>query len=186
MISNDCVSVSIIVDADPDTAFRIFTQEIDLWWRRTERYRGRNGRIQLDAAYLREAGETIGHVTAWEPGKRLCLEMLTWSFRPGEHTQVEVRFEPASKGTRVTVEHRGWERRAAGEEEFRTAVALWWGARLPALNRVVFSGQHVIARAISAILEIRANPLTDASLCPLFGTQSFCWIHSCSSRCGHR
>jgi Activator of Hsp90 ATPase homolog 1-like protein len=134
VISNDSVTVSTVVDTDPDSAFRIFTEEIDVWWKRTERYRSRNGRMRFDAGHLFEADQSIGQVTAWEPGRRLSLEMFTWSFRPGERTHVEVRFEAVANGTRVIIEHRGWERRPTGEAEFRTTVALWWGALLPAFK----------------------------------------------------
>ena len=138
MISHDTVRVTTLVDADPETAFRVFTDEIDIWWKRGARYRSRNGTMCLDGEYLREADESIGRITAWEPGKRLSLELFTWSFHPGERTEVEVRFEPAPTGTRVTIEHRGWQRRPSGEAEFRTTVGLWWGTLLPALKNAVY------------------------------------------------
>ena len=137
MISNDQVTVTTIVDADPKTAFHLFTREIDLWWKRGPRYRNRDGILRFDAGRLLEAEEQIGKVLAWDPGSRLLLEMWTWSFRAGERTQVEVCFEPVAKGTRVTIEHRGWSPR--GGAEFRTTVGLWWGDLLPAINKLAAS-----------------------------------------------
>jgi Activator of Hsp90 ATPase homolog 1-like protein len=137
VISNDRVTVTTVVETDPASAFRFFTDEIDLWWKRSDRYRIRNGRMRFDATHLLEADEPIGEIKAWEPEKRLVLELFTWSFRSGEHTQVEVRFEPVGTGTRVTIEHRAWTARTIGREEFRTTVALWWGALLPSLRKVV-------------------------------------------------
>ena len=137
MISDDSVTVTTIVNADPDTAFRIFTQEIDLWWKRGPRYRGHDGRVRFDGARLLAAEHHIGRVLNWEPGVRLLLEMWTWNFHPDERTQVEVHFELASHGTRVTIDHRGWERRPTARAEFRTTVALWWGALLPGFNKMV-------------------------------------------------
>src|SRR5262249_42946074 len=125
-----------VVDVDPATAFHIFTQEIDLWWKRGVRYRRQNGQMRFDSGRLLEDNEPIGRVLGWEPGARLLLELWTWDFRPGEHTQVEVHFEPVAHGTRVTVEHSGWERRLTSRAEFRTTVGLWWGALLPGLGRV--------------------------------------------------
>lgn len=141
MISDDTVTVTTVVSADPDAAFQIFTREIDLWWKRGPRYRGCDGAMRFDSGRLLEAEQQIGRVLQWEPGVRLLLEMWTWSFHPGEHTQVEVHFDPAPQGTRVTIEHRGWKRRTTGRAEFRTTVALWWGTLLPALNRLAVKSQ---------------------------------------------
>lgn len=142
MISDDRVSVTTVVNTDPDTAFRIFTQEIDVWWKRGPRYRGCDGAMRFDADRLLEGEQQIGRVLRWEPGVRLWLEMSTWSFRPDERTQVEVHFEPVPQGTRVTIDHRGWERRPTGAAEFRTTVGLWWGALLPALNRLAATARN--------------------------------------------
>jgi hypothetical protein len=133
MSSNGSVTVSMVVRADPAAAFRVFTEEIDAWWKRGERFRRHHGVMHFEGGSLREGIEPIGRVLAWEPGVRLRFELWTWGFRPGEPTQVEVRFEPVGDGTRVTVEHRGWEPRGAGE--FRTVVGLWWGTLLPAMQR---------------------------------------------------
>ena len=46
---------------------------------------------------------------AWEPGERLVFTWRQGNWPPGESTEVEVRFEGAAGGTRVTVEHRGWD-----------------------------------------------------------------------------
>jgi hypothetical protein len=140
MISNDSVTVTTTVPANPGAAFRMFTEEIDSWWKRGPRYRSREGAMRFDSGHLLEGEEQIGRVVAWEPGARLLLELWTWSFRPGERTEVEVRFEAEGAGTRVTVEHRGWERRPTGAGEFRTTVGLWWGTLLvsrlaPAVHR---------------------------------------------------
>jgi uncharacterized protein YndB with AHSA1/START domain len=74
-------------------------------------------------------------VLAWEPGRRLVFEWRGKSFAPGERTEVEVRFEPVEGGTRVTLEHRGWE--ALGDDHpvrhglrgpaFTDMIGLWWG-----------------------------------------------------------
>ena len=80
-------------------------------------------------------GDTqIGRVTAWDPGRRLAFESWTWSFRANERTEVEVSFAAVGNGTRVTVQHRGWDSRGARDGEFRTVVALWWGTLLNALK----------------------------------------------------
>jgi hypothetical protein len=134
MIANDSVTVTTVVRTDPAMAFRIFTEEIDSWWKRGDRYRMRDGAMRFDSGRLLEGDETIGRVLAWEPGIRLQFALSTWPFQAGEGTEVEVRFQAIGDGTRVTIEHRGWKRTTAAAE-FRTVVGLWWGAMLPAVIR---------------------------------------------------
>src|SRR5207248_1162423 len=54
-------------------------------------------------------GFECGRITVWEPGVR-----LVFLYRDAGHeiddTEVEVRFEAVDGGTRVTLEHRGWEK----------------------------------------------------------------------------
>ena len=74
------------------------------------------------------AGEK-GHwatVTGWDPPARL---VLAWNIleRPGEQTEVEVRFTPEGDGTRVELEHRGWEAVAEGAAEKRADYDTGWG-----------------------------------------------------------
>jgi hypothetical protein len=74
----------IVVDATPEQAFSIFTDEIGLWWRRHTPYwndaeRGLYVRIEpgVGGRFLEvydpdtESGFEAGRVTAWEPGARL-------------------------------------------------------------------------------------------------------------------
>ena len=83
------VSSEVEVAVDPDTAFRAFTEELDLWWVRgpinfwSEGHRvvevrcepGVGGRIMevldkpvSDDVFIR------AHITAWEPPARLCWD----------------------------------------------------------------------------------------------------------------
>jgi uncharacterized protein YndB with AHSA1/START domain len=52
----------------------------------------------------------LGRVRVWEPGARLVFDFHARNFAPGQITEVEIRFEPDAGGTRVTLEHRGWDR----------------------------------------------------------------------------
>jgi uncharacterized protein YndB with AHSA1/START domain len=53
-------------------------------------------------------------VLTWEPPHRL---VIAWQVNPERlGTEVEVRFTPDGDGTRVELEHRGWERLADGAE----------------------------------------------------------------------
>jgi uncharacterized glyoxalase superfamily protein PhnB len=98
------------VRLDPNTAFAVFTDEIDYWWLR--------GPINnWDSAHVREmrcepgvggrlleiydegAGEMLelARITAWEPGARLAWQSSL------DDVRIEVVFEPTTDGTRVRV-----------------------------------------------------------------------------------
>ncbi len=51
----------------------------------------------------------IGAVRHWLPGERLAFGWRPPSFGDAQATEVDVRFEAVGDGTRVTVEHRGWD-----------------------------------------------------------------------------
>ena len=117
---NENVRVTTVVAADPATAFILFTDEIHLWWRplpSSQFAPGRRGTLRFEpgaAGRLVElAGSEvheIGRILAWEPGARLVFEWRGPGFEPGLRTEVEVRFAAVAGGTRVTLEHRGWDR----------------------------------------------------------------------------
>jgi uncharacterized protein YndB with AHSA1/START domain len=71
-----------------------------------------------------------GRIVAWEPPSRLVYE---WHLRVdrADATEVEIRFTPSPTGTRVTIEHRGWERLGAKGVERRQGNFAGWGSLLP-------------------------------------------------------
>jgi uncharacterized protein YndB with AHSA1/START domain len=120
-------TAEVLVDAEPDDAFRMFTDEIGLWWRRdtpywNDRERGLTVRIEPGVGgrfievYDLESGASmeVGRVTAWEPGTRLALTWTQVGWPEGVFTDIEVSFEPAHGGTRVRLEHTGFDRVADG------------------------------------------------------------------------
>jgi uncharacterized protein YndB with AHSA1/START domain len=52
----------------------------------------------------------VGRVQAWEPPARFVFECREPGDEDGPATEVEVRFAGVAGGTRVTLEHRGFER----------------------------------------------------------------------------
>jgi uncharacterized protein YndB with AHSA1/START domain len=158
-IAGDEVNVSVLVEVEPEQAFAVFTSEIDQWWRRGLRYRiakGDRGVLHLEpkvGGRLFESFETgagpkvvsTGTVTAWEPPSRLVFEWRAVNFAPDEKTVVEVRFEPASRGTLVTVKHRGWSRirpdhparHGMEAAPFLRMMGLWWGDLMTSLRQHV-------------------------------------------------
>jgi hypothetical protein len=118
------VRVSIDVDVDPATAFSVFTDEIDTWYKRGRhafydpdraiaiRFEPRVGGRLIEVYDAASGdGREMGRVTVWEPGRRLV-------FVDGRETEVDVLFESVDDGsTRVTLEHRGFERLPDDEAE---------------------------------------------------------------------
>lgn len=135
---DDAVRIVVEVAVDPTTAFKIFTQEIGQWWRpgplnwndaasavgvRIEP--GPGGRwIEV---HNRKTGEgvTQGRFLIWDLGSRL-LFLYQDSGHALDGTQVEIRFEPVEGGTRVSLEHRGWDR-IAPEAVTRARNLKRWG-----------------------------------------------------------
>jgi len=156
-MTGDKVRVTVTVDAPPAVAFELFTAETDLWWRRGPQYRiaGRAPGVirfePFEGGRLLEEVETpggarvfeCGRIVAWQPPGRLLFAWRAVNFAPGESTEVEVLFEPASGGrTRVTIEHRGWTairpdhpvRHGQPVDGFVQQMGLWWGGLATALR----------------------------------------------------
>jgi uncharacterized protein YndB with AHSA1/START domain len=153
----DQARVSVLVEVEPTAAFRIFTEEIDAWWRRGIKYRiagNRRGIIHLEAgvggrlfeSFESKSGTRVvetGRVTVWEPPARLVFEWRAANFAPAESTEVEVQFEPSASGTMVTVTHRGWSRIRADHPArhglevaaFVRSTGLWWGELMSSLRQ---------------------------------------------------
>ncbi|MGH1557877.1 SRPBCC domain-containing protein [Caulobacter segnis] len=143
------ILVALRIAAPPEVVFDAFTGDIALWWRRnspfsfTPRSPGvmafEDGRLveRLASGKVFE----VGQVRIWERGARLVFGWRQASFAPGMDTEVEVRFEPVEAGTRVTVEHRGWDSVPAenvARHTFPNAVFLqrhgeWWRTLLAGL-----------------------------------------------------
>ena len=141
--TTEAVRKSVLVDADPETAFRVFTEQIQSWWP-LEKY----GIFGDDAESLAFRDEQIvegakdgreavwGKVLAWEPPTRVHM---TW--RPGfdadtPDTEVEVTFTAEGDGTRVELVHTGWEKLEDGAKS-RAGYDGGWDGVLEAYRKAV-------------------------------------------------
>jgi uncharacterized protein YndB with AHSA1/START domain len=136
------VRKSVVVDADPERAFAVFTAGIDRWWPKSHGI----GATPVRESFIEpfEGGRwctrhedgtdvVVGHVRVWQPGERL---IVTWEIsadwkpdpRPAFTSEVEVRFAAEAGGrTRVELEHRNFERMGAtGGEKMRKGVDSGW------------------------------------------------------------
>lgn len=112
---------SAVVSAPPERAFEIFTAELASWWPlQTHSVGGMNDKTVTAVLEGRVGGRFYermadgteadwAEVTGWEPPRRLAL---AWRVNPDwpAPTEIEVLFTPEGDGTRVDLEHRGWER----------------------------------------------------------------------------
>ncbi len=111
------VRKSVTVQCPVEEAFRFFTNGLSTWWPLDSFAAGEKpvscaieGRVggrlyEVDA----EGHESLwGTVTLWEPPRKVAF---TWHPGHDESTaqQVLVVFEPATDGTTLRLEHRGWE-----------------------------------------------------------------------------
>jgi uncharacterized protein YndB with AHSA1/START domain len=131
---------SIRVDAPVEQAFATFTERIAQWWP-LDRYSvgaGRDGVRTETAAFEGRVGgrlyermsdgqeATWGEILAWEPPGRIVLTWHPGSEDASRATEIEVLFTPDGDGTRVELEHRGWERLGERAAEARTGYDSGW------------------------------------------------------------
>jgi uncharacterized protein YndB with AHSA1/START domain len=116
---NSTATAAIEVACDPKTAFSVFTDDIGRWWKPGTYYWNdpeRGAEMRFDGRRLVEVydpatgeGFEIGTVTVWDPPERLVFGWRIADWPPGVSTEVDVRFAATDTGTRVTIEHRGWD-----------------------------------------------------------------------------
>ena len=129
------VEKEVIVEAPPERAFRVFTENFDSWWPRAHHI----GKSDMKVAIIepRPGGRWYevgvdgvecdwGHVLVWEPPRRVVLAWqlnAQWEYDPSLITEVEVTFIPVGEaGTRVELEHRYLERFGEMEEAVRKGI----------------------------------------------------------------
>lgn len=130
----EAVRKTVTVDCAVEEAFRVFTADAQSWWPVDSHS------ISADVREIvfeeREGGEVYeistggekGHwatVLEWEPPNRL---VLAWNIleRDPVATELEVRFVPQGRATRVELEHRGWDALAEGAAEKRDSYDTGW------------------------------------------------------------
>jgi len=137
------VHKSILVDATPEEAFHAFTAGLSDWWPFETHSIGGEG-THRGVFEEREGGrvyevldtgeeEDWATVLTWEPPRRFVLSWHVNRTEPA--TEVEVRFAAEGDGTRVELDHRGWERRADGRAGYDAGWDSVLGRYVAALAR---------------------------------------------------
>ena len=147
------IMVSIRLKVAPEAAFDLFTRRVDDWWRRGPKYRmGPQGRLRFEPGeggrlieiYNEAAGDLfeIGRILVWRPGERLVFEWRLPNFTADQSTEVDIGFTAVEGGTRLTLEHRGWDslppdhpaRHGMDDRRFLLINARWWEDQFEALR----------------------------------------------------
>ena len=132
------IQKSAVVAASPEKAFEVFTEGIATWWpleTHSVQVMGReagppetvvfetgpSGRVYERMTSGEEAH--WANVLVWEPPTRLVLE---WNPDAVAPTEIEVRFTPEGEGTRVDLEHRGFEALGKDAEEGHKSYSQGW------------------------------------------------------------
>jgi uncharacterized protein YndB with AHSA1/START domain len=132
---------SFVVDATPERAFRVFTEEHGAWWPLATHHIGEKAAetavIEPRAGgrwFERATDGTIclwGHVQVWEPPSRVVLTWQIgsdWKYDDNFSTEVEVRFVTLGPAqTRVEFEHRQLERFGEKAPAQRQSMDSGWG-----------------------------------------------------------
>ncbi len=149
----EAIRKSVVVNCPVERAFQVFTEGIAGWWPLhthsisvmddgseppvTAVFEPRlGGRLYERTADGREL--LWGTVIAWEPPRHV---IIAWHANPTAPaaTEIDVRFEPEGGGTRVELEHRGWERlgpelAAKAREDYANGWPAVFGAYEQAAN----------------------------------------------------
>ena len=152
-MSRSRVLVALRIAAPPERTFVAFTGEIGRWWRPNGlfRFTDRDGGVLAfepdPPERLVEIGADgerfeIGPVHEWDPPNRLVFGWRQAGFPPDRATEVAVRFDAVDTGTRVTVEHFGWDaipqehaaRHGFPLPAFQQRAAEWWQDLLRSLS----------------------------------------------------
>jgi len=132
-MSIEPVRKNVLVRAAPERAFAVFTA--GAWWPKEHSILASGSPRREIVIEPRAGGRWYevgedrtecdwGRVLVWEPPRRMILGWQingNFEFDPSATTEVEVNFIPEGEGTRVGLEHRGFELYATGQD-LRDAV----------------------------------------------------------------
>jgi uncharacterized protein YndB with AHSA1/START domain len=126
---------SITVNAPVEDAFSIYTEGIATWWP-LDTHSVAKEKADTVVFEPRSGGRIFerdtdgvehvwGQVIEWDPPHRF---VHTWHPGRGDDTaqHVEMRFVPEGTGTRIDLEHRGWERLGEDAAKVYTSYDVGW------------------------------------------------------------
>ena len=140
--------MSFDVACPVDRAFAVWTSQTAAWWPPAHTVSGADGvRVEFENRVGGRIFERTpdgaehdwGEVTIWSPPARLAY---LWHLRRdrSDATEVEIRFTAkGSGGTRIEIEHRGWERLGSKAGQWRDQNRAGWQTLLPHFQAAIAS-----------------------------------------------
>jgi uncharacterized protein YndB with AHSA1/START domain len=129
------VHKTLVANVGPERAFEVFTREIGTWWPLDKYSIGETGIVEVvfeehvgGRVFERHADGSEadwGKVLSWDPPGSFSMSWSPGS-DPAKATELSVRFAAEGEGTRVDLEHRGWEILAARAHEARNSYDGGW------------------------------------------------------------
>jgi uncharacterized protein YndB with AHSA1/START domain len=132
---------TVTVRRAPEDAFRVFTRDMGTWWPlqmhsiAVDEY---EGKVKAESIVCeeREGGRiyevmsdgaegTWATILTWDPPRRVVMDWKP-TLAAGPSTEIDVTFTPEGEGTRVDLEHRGWERLGDRAEQARSEYGQGW------------------------------------------------------------
>ena len=117
-----------------DEAFRLFTQEIDRWWRRDPARRDAVVQFEGDRLVSLAANGVIvvAEVLRWSPPS--LLELRWHGPHAARGDVVVIELAPDRAGTRITIHHR--RDGLAPPDAAASVLGLWWGEVLRRVSSI--------------------------------------------------
>jgi uncharacterized protein YndB with AHSA1/START domain len=130
--------LDVDVACSPEDAFTVWTERFSLWWPADHTVTGDPDLVVLEprlGGRIYERGHDgaehdWGEVTVWQPPERFGYLWHLMRDR-SDATDVEITFRASGTGTRVEIEHRGWERLGADASVWRERNRGGWSTLLP-------------------------------------------------------
>jgi uncharacterized protein YndB with AHSA1/START domain len=129
------VVVDVTVSVPPADAWATFTADLGSWWPVAKHSIGEEkvaevlmeGRAGGRVFERWDNGEEYiwAEIVEWDEPTKLVLAWHPNPDRP-QPTEIELRFEPVAGGTKVTLEHRGWETLGDVAMEARESYETGW------------------------------------------------------------
>lgn len=134
--------IAFDVECSPDHAFQTLTGKATSWWPPEHTVSHQRGativfepRVGGRIFERTKDGKKIewGEIVEWSPPRRL---RYLWHIAtdPKNATDVSIEFRDAPRGTRVEIEHGGWERLGATSQAWRDANQSGWDGVLPSYS----------------------------------------------------
>jgi uncharacterized protein YndB with AHSA1/START domain/uncharacterized protein YciI len=164
----------VLVDADPDLAFTVFTERVSSWWPLAElSVYGEGASVAFTDGAIVETGpdgsEALwGTVIEWSPPSTLAF---TWHpGRPADNpSKVRVTFAEAGGQTLVRLEHSGWEA-YADPAAARAEYSEGWPMVLDLYRGAVSAGQNAGDTWVALLHRLGPHGPTDG---PVFADPRF-------------